>query len=397
MSVSMKKIILYSHGGSGNHGCEAIVRSTIRIIGDKNVILISASPEEDRAYGVDQICTIIKDTNEKISKCSPDFWKAYAALKIRKNYIPMDKLLYKDAFSHVKKGDIALSIGGDNYCYEDVQKYIMLHDMMKKRGAKTVLFGCSIEPEIAKHSDISEDLRRYDLIVARESISYEALKEINTNTVLFSDPAFYLESRITQAPSLFSKSDTVGINLSPMAIQNESVPGMTMENYIQLVNFILSDTEMNVAFIPHVVWENGDDREPLRYLYNKYKDSGRVCLVEDRSCEELKYLISKCRFFVGARTHATIAAYSSGIPTLALAYSVKAIGIARDLFGTENGFAISVQKLDSRDFLLKAFKDICEKEHDIKKVLKDRQGRIENSYIHVRRSIIKSGNAEPIG
>ena len=41
----------------------------------------------------------------------------------------------------VHKNDIVLSIGGDNYCYADVNKYIMLHNMMISRGAKTVIMG----------------------------------------------------------------------------------------------------------------------------------------------------------------------------------------------------------------------------------------------------------------
>ena len=31
----MSKIVLYSHGGSGNHGCEAIVRGTYKILNGK--------------------------------------------------------------------------------------------------------------------------------------------------------------------------------------------------------------------------------------------------------------------------------------------------------------------------------------------------------------------------
>ncbi|HEU0305515.1 MAG TPA: polysaccharide pyruvyl transferase family protein [Lysobacter sp.] len=50
---------------------------------------------------------------------------------------------------------------------------------------------------------------------------------------------------------------------------------------------------------------------------------------------QIKYVISQLRFFIGARTHSTIAALSSGIPTVSIAYSVKARGINRDLFGNE--------------------------------------------------------------
>jgi polysaccharide pyruvyl transferase WcaK-like protein len=68
-------------------------------------------------------------------------------------------------------------------------------------------------------------------------------------------------------------------------------------------------------------------------------------MVEDCNCRELKHIISRCRFFIGARTHVTIAAYSSCVPTLVLGYSVKSRGIARDLFGTEVGYVLPVQKL----------------------------------------------------
>ena len=39
--------------------------------------------------------------------------------------------------------------------------------------------------------------------------------------------------------------------------------------------------------------------------------------------------------FAGARTHSTIAAISTFVPTLSFVYSIKAIGINRDIFGHE--------------------------------------------------------------
>ena len=58
------------------------------------------------------------------------------------------------------------------------------------------------------------------------------------------------------------------------------------------------------------------DREPLKLLYDMYKYSNRIILIGDHNCEEIKGYISRCRFFIGARTHATIAAYSTKVPTL---------------------------------------------------------------------------------
>lgn len=49
-------------------------------------------------------------------------------------------------------------------------------------------------------------------------------------------------------------------------------------------------------------------------------------MIEDASCGDLKGYISRCRFLVAARTHASIAAYSTGVPALVAGYSVKARG-----------------------------------------------------------------------
>ena len=46
------KYVLYMHGGSGNHGCEAIVRTTAKLLGGpENVKLWSLAKQEDARYG----------------------------------------------------------------------------------------------------------------------------------------------------------------------------------------------------------------------------------------------------------------------------------------------------------------------------------------------------------
>ena len=67
---------------------------------------------------------------------------------------------------------------------------------------------------------------------------------------------------------------------------------------------------------------------------------------------------------MGARTHATIAAYSTYVPTLVVGYSVKSRGIARDLFGTDEGYVLPVQGLRSKDDLTISFQRILEQEQD---------------------------------
>ena len=101
------------------------------------------------------------------------------------------------------------------------------------------------------------------------------------------------------------------------------------------------------------------------------KITKKIVLIQDHNCMELKGYISRCRFFVGARTHATIAAYSSCVPTLVLGYSVKSRGIAKDLFGTEENYVLSVQTLRSPNELVIHFRWLMEHEKEIRIRLKE--------------------------
>lgn len=369
----MPKIWMYAHGGSGNHGCEAIVRSTCKMLNEdntKDLVLISSASQEDKAYGLDAICDV-RDDIVPYPRASLSFAMAYLELKVRKNYIPLDKLNYVMTIRDMAKSDVALSIGGDNYCYADVQKYIMLHDLMLQRKAKTVLWGCSVEPKLVLKPDIARDLARYHLITARETISYAALKKVNPNTVLVADPAFTLSAVETKLPTGFQKGNMVGVNLSPLVLNGASDKEVVFKNYEMLIAKVLKETDMGIALIPHVVWPNSDDRVPLKKLYEEFAESRRIFLIEDTTCEALKYVISQCRFFVGARTHATIAAYSSGVPTIVLGYSVKSRGISVDLFGTQNHYVVSVQNLQDPEELSNEFCWLMKNEDSIRKRLRD--------------------------
>lgn len=210
-------------------------------------------------------------------------------------------------------------------------------------------------------------MRGYDLITARESITYQGLLEagIRENVVLCADPAFQLDRVDLPLPEGFSPGNTVGINVSPLAASYGS-GDLVVENYAALVALILNETGMQVALIPHVEKSGNEDRASLLTLYDRFRGTGRVLLVGDHNCMELKGFIGRCRFFVGARTHATIAAYSSCVPTLAAGYSVKARGIARDLFGTEEHYVVPVQGMERRDDLARAFRWMLEHEEAIR-------------------------------
>lgn len=367
----MKKYILYAHDGSGNHGCEALVRSTVELlgVGREQAVLVSERPEEDIRYGLDQLCTLVKrGTHGPISRTDPAFIKSYLQLKLKKDYHPMDRLAELRG-AGARPGDIALSIGGDVYCYGGTALLEEKHTMWKSGDLKTVYWGCSIEPQLLNNPKIAADIKRYDLITARETISYEALKKVNANTVLVSDSAFHLKCKKVALPTNFQGYDVVGINSSPLVERSEATPGMARINYEKLIEYILETTKMKILLVPHVIWEHDDDRKVLAELMEKYKGTDRIIMIEDCNCEILKGYISQCRFFVGARTHASIAAYSMGVPTLVVGYSVKSRGIARDIFGTEENYVVPVQQMTAEDDLVHAFAWMQHHETDIRQTL----------------------------
>ena len=359
---------LYCHGGSGNHGCEAIVRGTIKII-NKPIELYSNHSHQDVAYGLNSICAIKKDENSDIKRGSISWILSKVETKLTRKIDYLVSQCRKKLICNATKHDIFLSIGGDNYCYAGTDILAAINNNIRKKGAKTVLWGCSVEPNVIKDEIVFKDLAGFDLITARETISYEALKKVNPNTYLFPDPAFQLDKIELPLPINFIEGNTVGINVSPLIMSCEINEGITRENYIQLIDYIIRNTDMNIALIPHVVWENNDDRKPLQELYDLFKDTNRVCLIEDHNCMELKGYISRCRFFVGARTHSTIAAYSTCVPTLVVGYSVKAKGIAKDIFGTYDNYVLPVQSLKEKDDLINAFKWMYNQENSIRKHL----------------------------
>lgn len=379
-----EKLVMYMHAGSKNHGCEAIVNSICRMIKEK-AVLVSYRGAEDQAYSLKELCKIIQE--KKIEDKKLIHILLYIYRKLTGDGESFIRYRYQEIFKE-KKIPLAISIGGDNYCYDNMLRDLRLaNSAFNRKGIRTILLGCSIEPELLENKQIVEDLSKYHMIIARESITYHALQETfcgmvqNDGTLkkegkvpelyCYPDPAFTLEKKELPLPEGFAEDNTVGINVSPMIQDNESREGITMENYQEMIQYIIDHTDMQIALIPHVVWEQNDDREPIHELFESFKETGRVVEIGDGTCEELKGYISRCRLFVGARTHATIAAYSSLVPTLVVGYSVKARGIARDLFGAEEHYVIPVQSLCGQDDLTKGFKWLLEKEEHIREHLKE--------------------------
>jgi len=350
----MSRILLYNHGGCENRGCEAIVRSTSALFSDKagaKVYLASDQASYDRMIGLDDVARVFPSTISPYSVSRLVNSVAYRLGASRESEVARKYSPVIRAGRH----SICLSVGGDTYCYGRPEHLYVINRRLRRAGRPTVLWCCSVEPDSLR-GELLEDLASYNLIVARESITYHALQEARLPAMLCCDPAFALKTWKMPLPSAWRPDATVGINVSPLVLDKAKDRRAAVSAFTALIAHILKASEDAVALIPHVTWAHDNDVNALQEIMEPFGDEPRVFMLPSTlDALMLKGYIARLRALVTARTHASIAGYSSCVPTLVIGYSVKARGIARDLFGGEEGHLIPVQELGSGEQLIGAY------------------------------------------
>ena len=351
----MSTIMLYNHGGCENRGCEAIVRSTSELFAREakaRCALASDQPAFDREAGLDCVGRVFSSTIAPYSVRRFINSVGFRLGMPREHEVARK---YAPVISRGRRSDVCLSVGGDTYCYGPQEHLKVINGRLRRAGKRLVLWGCSVEPELVR-GEAYEDFKQYDLIVARESISEQAFAEAGLPVRRWCDPAFLLRREELPLPEVWREGATVGLNVSPLILARAKDGERALDAFTGLIRHILVNSDNAVALLPHVTWAHDDDREALAQLKARFADEERVLtLPGDLGAMQYKGYIARMRALVTARTHASIAGYSSAVPTLVIGYSVKARGIARDLFGDEAGHLIPVQELSSERELIAAY------------------------------------------
>lgn len=135
------------------------------------------------------------------------------------------------------------------------------------------------------------------------------------------------------------KKFQVGLNVSALLFHG----GYTQKNQfklrcnykkliIDLLNALTQTKEYGIHLIPHVLADHylvEDDYRVSQQLCKQYPSL--IIPPKFASPIEAKSYISKMDFFIGSRMHSTIAALSSGVPVIPIAYSRKFIGLFQSL------------------------------------------------------------------
>ena len=347
------KIFMPYHLGCGNRGCERIARGISKILELKQdqMVLFDISTEDykgDLNVKLNEVGELKYPKQNKLFEIKRLFARVFQMMNISFFY---NQLMSNYYIKEAKKGDWIFITGGDIYCYEGAAILPnLIVKKAKKKGINTALFGVSMEERFLT-PNIVKGLKNYDIITTRETISEKTLNNHGLHNNLFPDPAFSLESIECELPSYFEKK-VVGINFSPFT----DTDVLFNENMTTLITFLL-DRNYEVCLIPHVLWKNQDDRVSMKKFVDEFGNKIHILNTDQMSYLQIRYAISKCEYFIGGRTHSVISAYSTRVPCLALGYSVKAVGIAKDL-GMPDYTVINSRKLINSHQLIDSFEKL---------------------------------------
>lgn len=405
--------LLAGNGPYLNRGCEAIVRGTMEILRRE------FGPNVSAKAGVIAKAEVVKEQNENeydpaISSFlltvpgGPRWSKGWFAAQFNQrfgaNFYPQLRQLKEPA----RETSIALEIGGDHYSldYGKPLNFMAMDKFFWNQGIPVVLWGASVgpfdaDPTFAKH--IFAHLRKFSGIFVRESESYDYLRAngVSENVHLMGDPAFLLKESKPRNDFTIPEG-AVGVNLSPMlAFYLGLKPAeVDLDKWglfcVELIKCI-ARLGRPIMLIPHVgsTDSGNDDFIFMNSIFHRLKgfiDVPVEVVPQGLNAAELKWLISKCSVFAGARTHSTIAAISSNVPTLSIGYSLKARGINKDTFGhVEN--CLPVRELSVSNFT-ERIKHLLDEEEKIRAHLEIRVRSIKESALNagaLLRTILEQG------
>ena len=360
----MTNILLINTNCSWNKGSAAQVISTTktlrRLIPDASFTLVSGNPELDSKLCEIHNTKVIgrngKNPFSRYSKLLRLFKLSYYLFRcvlwstLCKIGLTMNKIIDEWILREYNKSDLIVDLSGDTLsdknCYSIFSILSILIGIVL--GKKTAIYSQSIGPFKKITMPLARlCLNRADLIVVRENVTKNYLKDIGVNnpsTYLTAEIAFLLEPAPPQrVQEIFLKENVnengslIGIGASALVYRAfKSKNNVYVALMAKIADYLVEKLDAQVIFISHVIippkYDCHDDRFVAEKIYQLTRNKNKIKMIKgDYSPEELKGVIGRCDLFIGARMHSNIASTSMHVPTIALAWSHKYHGIMRML------------------------------------------------------------------
>ena len=349
-------IVLAGNGSYSNRGCEAILRGTTALLRAQlgeccfisNYFPTPGSHDEENEIDP----TIIHRPFPLLTQYSFPWIEEQISRKLF--HKPYNNTQVTRIFRNsLKDAEAVLMLGGDNFSldYPNKDIHFRISRLAVEAKVPIAIWGASVGPfSRDPHYErwAAKELSKVNLICARETATIEYLASIGLtrNVLLSADPSFLLQPSACVLPDNIEKilqDGCIGLNLSPLFSNyvkiNGSIPDLNEWTNIavDIVRNLLRRFSIPILLIPHVTSEAGltnrDDYLFLKRVAELLNEPESVLTLGPiYDAAQSKWVISRVRVFVGARTHSTLAAIATCVPTICVGYSMKAKGIAQDVY-----------------------------------------------------------------
>lgn len=276
--------------------------------------------------------------------------------------------------------DVCVDISGDGY--SDATQYrlassfthsIQLLDGVMSRKP-VVICAQSLGPFETKLTRFMARfvINKVSLVTVREEVSGNYLKSLGVNkpvVAVTGDFAFLLEPvSHEEARRLLSSENVntgnhvlVGLVLSEI-ISKWAFPDVEdlnekyilyVETMAKVADYLVDKLGATVILMPQCSgsYARHDDRVAMRRVYQKVKHQSSVVMINgDYVPGEIRGIIAECKLVVTAKMHAAIAAVSTYVPVVVLAYSFKTQGIFGKKLGLDDAI-VDVREYNSKELL----------------------------------------------
>ena len=383
---------------SGNRGCVALCLSTMYLIdkilskeGVSYMFYLPQSGHKDyKEYNINIAGKILRYT--AIHNISS--YTIKSKIKNLINYRELNSTLkiYKEAdyIFDIGQGDSFADIYGKNRFDWIFAQYKLGHKYKKKYCVLPQTIGPFENTKIQKQA--IKGLEWAKSIMARDKQSLDYVKKLlpDKRIIEILDVAFFLPYQ----KKLFDKSFIhVGLNISALLWHG----GYTRNNQFSLktdyqslikniIDYFIMQDNIILHLVPHVVDSERNIENDYAVSYEIYEEYNKENLVLAPFFLDpiiAKGYIAGMDFFIGARMHSTIAAFSSGVPVVPMAYSRKFNGLFVDTLKYPH---IADMKNEDNNFIINQIKVNFQNRHNLKEIIENRQ----NTIIKERKDILSN-------
>ena len=254
-------------------------------------------------------------------------------------------------FQIARANDLVVDIGGgdsfaDIYGGARFAKMMLMKYLVHLAGRPLVLAPQTIGPFKSRIRQFiaAQTIRLSAIVATRDAMSTKAARAMGIKRPIIEASDVALRLPYTAAPAVRSAGPVrVGINISGLLMSGgytrNNMFGLQMD-YRQLVRDIITRFQRHpggceIHLVSHVIAYDYSDAGSVEDDYQASLDMakefpGVVVAPAFATPSEAKSYIARLDFFMGARMHACIGAFSAGVPVVPMAYSRKFAG----LFGT---------------------------------------------------------------